>query len=188
MTGRLVVLSGPSGVGKGTVVRAVRGRLGDVYVSVSATTRPPRPGERDGVDYWFRTPEQFEAGVRAGEFLEHAVYAGHRYGTPRGPVQERLAAGVPVLLEIDLQGAEQVRAQVPEALLVFLAPPSVEELARRLAGRCTEDERAVQTRLAIARGEMAAQPRFDVTIVNDAINQAADRLVALLSNPPTGER
>ncbi|MHB8451553.1 MAG: guanylate kinase [Mycobacteriales bacterium] len=191
MNARLTVLSGPSGVGKGSVVEALRRRHPEIWVSISATTRAPRPGEVDGVAYHFLTPEQFAERVAAGEFLEHADYAGHRYGTPRHPIDERLNAGVPVLLEIDLQGALQVRTALPEALLVFLAPPSFAELARRLAGRATETPADYRNRLAIARRELAHEDRFDVTVTNDAIESAADRLVALVTAPPAppeGER
>ena len=178
--GRLTVLSGPSGVGKGTVVAEVRRRYPEVWVSVSVTTRTPRPGEVDGVHYAFVSPDQFARLVDAGELLEHATYAGSSYGTPRRPVEEVLATGRPALLEIELQGARQVRAAMPEAQLVFLAPPSFDELARRLAGRGTEDPERVRRRLDRARIEMAAEDEFDVVVVNDDLQDAADRLVALL--------
>jgi guanylate kinase len=184
---RLVVLSGPSGVGKGSVVRAARELAPQLWVSVSATTRPPRPGERDGVDYHFVSPDRFAEIAAAGELLEHATYAGHRYGTPAAPVRERLARGQTVVLEIDLQGAEQVRASAPEALLVFLAPPDLDELGRRLAGRGTEEPAARRARLAIAARELAAADRFDVVVVNDDVGSAAARLVALALTSPTGE-
>jgi guanylate kinase len=179
-SGRLTVLSGPSGVGKGSVIAVVRRRHPDVWLSVSVTTRAPRPGEVDGVQYHFVSAEEFERMVAAGELLEHAVYAGSAYGTPRRQVEEQLAAGVPALLEIELQGARQVRAAMPEAQLVFLAPPSFDELARRLSGRGTEDPERVRKRLDLARIEMAAEDEFDVVVVNDDIEEAADRLVALL--------
>jgi guanylate kinase len=178
---RLTVLSGPSGVGKGSVIGVVRRRHPHVWLSVSVTTRPPRPGETDGVQYHFVDRAEFERMVVAGELLEHATYAGNSYGTPRGPVEERLAQGVPALLEIELQGARQVRASMPEAQLVFLAPPSFDELARRLTGRGTEDPEVVRRRLDAARIEMAAEDEFDVVVVNDDLERAADRLVALLS-------
>jgi guanylate kinase len=174
------VLSGPSGVGKGTVVAHVRSRHPSVWLSVSVTTRPPRPGEVDGVHYHFVDDAGFAALVERGELLEHATYAGNRYGTPREPVLARLAAGVPALLEIDLQGARQVRQTMPQARLVFLAPPSFEELVRRLTGRSTEREDVVRARLAVAREEIAAETEFDDVIVNDEIEKAADRLVALM--------
>jgi guanylate kinase len=178
---RLTVLSGPSGVGKGSVVGVVRQRHPHVWLSVSVTTRPPRPGETDGVQYHFLDQAEFDRMVAAGELLEHATYAGNSYGTPRRPVEERLAQGVPALLEIELQGARQVRASMPEAQLVFLAPPSFDELARRLTGRGTEHPEVVRRRLDAARIEMAAEDEFDVVVVNDDLEQAADRLVALLA-------
>ncbi len=177
---RLTVLSGPSGVGKGSVVQVLRRRHPHVWLSVSVTTRAPRPGERDGVEYTFLTQEQFDAMVEAGELLEHDAHMGASYGTPRRPVEEQLAEGVPVLLEIDLQGARQVRAQMSGAQLVFLAPPSFDELARRLVGRGTEDVHKVRVRLDRARIEMAAEDEFDVVVVNDDVEGAADRLVALM--------
>lgn len=178
--GRLTVLSGPSGVGKGSVIAAVRRRHPDVWLSVSVTTRDPRPGEREGVEYHFVDEAEFDRMVEAGELLEHAVYAGHAYGTPRAPVLERLASGVPALLEIELQGARQVKQRLPEAHLVFLAPPSFDELARRLTGRGTEEPERVRHRLDIARIEMAAEDEFESVVVNDDVERAADALVALL--------
>jgi guanylate kinase len=182
-SGRLTVLSGPSGVGKGSVISVVRRRHPDVWLSVSATTRAPRPGEVDGVHYHFVSGADFARMVEAGELLEHASYAGNSYGTPRAPVEQRLADGVPALLEIELQGARQVRAAMPEAQLVFLAPPSFDELARRLTGRGTEDPDRVRRRLDLARIEMAAEDEFDVVVVNDDLEAAADRLVALMQIP-----
>ncbi len=179
--GRLTVLSGPSGVGKGSVVAAVRRRHPQVWLSVSVTTRHPRPGEIDGVHYRFVAPAEFEGMVVGGDLLEHAEYAGHRYGTPGAPVFERLAAGVPALLEIELQGARQVRAALPSARLVFLSPPSWDELVRRLTGRHTEDDEVVRRRLATARIELAAETEFDEVVVNDTVDSAADRLVTLMS-------
>jgi guanylate kinase len=177
---RLTALSGPSGVGKGSVIAAVRRRHPDVWLSVSVTTRRPRPGETEGVEYHFVDQEEFDRMVAAGELLEHAVYAGHSYGTPRQPVLDRLATGVPALLEIELQGARQVKQALPEAHLVFLAPPSFDELARRLTGRGTEDPERVRRRLDIARIEMAAEDEFETVVVNDDVERAADALVALL--------
>ncbi len=181
--GRLTVLSGPSGVGKGSVISVVRRRHPQVWLSVSVTTRPPRPGEVNGVEYHFVDEADFDRLVSADELLEHASYAGNRYGTPRRPVHERLAAGTPALLEIELQGARQVRAKMPEAQLVLLAPPSFDELARRLTGRGTEDSGRVHRRLDQARIELAAEDEFDVVIVNDDLERAADRLVALMEIP-----
>jgi guanylate kinase len=174
---RLTVLSGPSGVGKGTVVGAVREAYPHVWVSVSATTRAPRPGEVNGVQYYFVTREEFERKARGGELLEWAEFAGNLYGTPREPVLARLAQGVPTLLEIDLQGARQVRAAMPDAHLVFLAPPTWAELERRLAGRGTESAAVVRERLDRARVELAAEPEFDRVIVNDDVRRAAAELV-----------
>ncbi len=178
---RLTVLSGPSGVGKGTVLAAVRARHPQVWLSVSVTTRPRRPREVEGVHYRFVDQAGFDAMVAAGELLEHASYAGNSYGTPRAPVLEQLAQCRPALLEIELQGARQVRQAMPEARQVFLKPPSWEELVRRLTGRGTEDDVRVQRRLALAKQEMAAEAEFDEVVVNDSVEGAADRLVALMS-------
>jgi len=180
---RLYVLAGPSGVGKGSVIAAVRRLHPEVWVSVSVTTRAPRPGETDGVEYHFVDVATYEAMIAAGELLEHAVYGGNGYGTPRRPVEERVSAGRHALLEIDLQGARQVKHAMPDAHLVFLAPPSFEELARRLTGRGTEDEELVRRRLEIARVEMAAVEEFETVIVNDDVERAAAALVALLEGP-----
>lgn len=177
---KLTVLSGPSGAGKGSVVAAVRRRNPRVWLSVSVTTRPPRPGETHGVEYFFIDDAEFARMVAGDELLEHDAHLGASYGTPRRPVQEQLANGVPVLLEIDLNGARQVRAALPEAQLVFLAPPSFEELARRLIGRGTEAPDRVRERLDRARIELAAEDEFDELIVNDDVESAADRLVALM--------
>lgn len=177
---RLTVLTGPSGVGKGTVVAAVRERHPKVWASISVTTRPPRPHEVDGVDYHFVDTAQFVRMVQADELLEYAEYAGNWYGTPRRPVEDRLAAGLPALLEIELQGARQVRAAMHDALLVFLTPPSWDELVRRLVGRGTEDAEVINRRLEVAKAEMAAHAEFDAMIVNDQVERAADELVALM--------
>ena len=151
---------------------------------MSVTTRTPRPGETDGVEYHFVDDAEFDRLVAAGELLEHATYAGNRYGTPREPVVRHLRDGAPTLLEVDLQGARQVREAMPEAYLVFLAPPSFDELARRLTGRGTEDPDRVRRRLDLARIEMAAEDEFDVVVVNDTIGAAAERVVALIFDPP----
>jgi guanylate kinase len=176
----VIVLAGPTAVGKGTVVEQVRARHPQVWVSVSATTRPPRPGERHGKHYLFVTDAEFDAMVADGELLEWAVVHGRaRYGTPRAPVEQALAEGRRVLLEIDLQGARQLHATMPDALFVFLAPPSWDELVRRQLGRGTETADERQRRLDTARAELAAEAEFDVTIVNADVRQAADELVAL---------
>jgi guanylate kinase len=180
----LLVLSGPSGVGKTTVERALRAHLPELWVSVSATTRPPRPGEVNGVDYVFVSDAEFDEMVARGEFLEWAEYAGNRYGTPREPVQRRRAAGIPVLLQIDLQGARQVRQTSPDALFVFLAPPSWDELVRRLVGRGTEPPEVIERRLAAAREELAAEKEFDVTLVNTDVETVCRELVALTRQSP----
>ncbi len=175
---RLTVLAGPTAVGKGTVAADVRRRYPRVHLSVSATTRPPRPGEVDGVHYHFTDEARFDALVAQGAMLEWAVVHGrHRYGTPSGPVQRALDAGSPVLLEIDLQGARQVRLAMPHARFVFLAPPSWHELERRLVGRGTEGPAERERRLVTARLELAAEAEFDVTVVNDDVPRAADELV-----------
>lgn len=180
MSGRLIVLTGPSGVGKGTVLAEVRRMRPDLWVGVSATTRSPREGEVDGVAYHFWTAEHFARVIAEGGFLEWAEFAGNRYGTPREAVLERLASGETVLLEIELEGARQVRASMPAALTVFLVPPSFAELEARLRGRGTDDEEAVRRRLDRARHEMAAAPEFDVVVVNDDVVRAARQLVDLL--------
>ena len=178
---RLVVLAGPTAVGKGSVAAAVRERHPDVWISVSVTTRSPRPGEQDGVHYFFVTDDDFDAMVERGDLLEWAVvHQSARYGTPRGPVEEALSAGRPALLEIDLQGARQVRSTMPGALFVFLKPPSWDELVRRLVGRGTETESERSRRLETALEELAAEREFDVTVVNHEIHAAADELVALM--------
>ncbi|MDE0775901.1 guanylate kinase [Nocardioides sp.] len=180
---RLVVLAGPTAVGKGTVATAVRERHPEVWLSVSATTRAPRPGEVDGVHYHFVDDATFDAMIADGDLLEWAVvHRAARYGTPRGPVEESLAAGRPSMLEIDLQGARQVRATMPEAVFVFLKPPSWDELVRRLVGRGTETDAERERRLDTAREELAAESEFDVTIVNHEVHDAADELVALMKD------
>lgn len=180
-SGRLIVLSGPTAVGKGTVEACLRERHPEVWVSVSATTRAPRPGEENGREYWFLTEEQFLAGEHAGEFLETAVVHGMaHYGTPLKPVQEHLAAGVPTILEIDLQGARRVRERAAElgleVVYVFIAPPSFDELKRRLIGRGTETPEQQSRRLETAKVELAAESEFDIVIVNDEVERAADEL------------
>ncbi|WP_438488988.1 guanylate kinase [Streptomyces sp. S186] len=177
---RLTVLSGPSGVGKSTVVAHLRKVHPEIWLSVSATTRRPRPGERHGVQYFFVEDEEFDKLIANGELLEWAEFAGNRYGTPRKAVLDRLDAGEPVLLEIDLQGARQVRESMPEANLVFLAPPSWEELVRRLTGRGTEAPEVIERRLEAARIELAAEKEFDVTLVNTSVEDVSRELLALM--------
>ncbi|AUH44066.1 guanylate kinase [Streptomyces sp. CMB-StM0423] len=177
---RLTVLSGPSGVGKSTVVAHLRKVHPEVWLSVSATTRRPRPGERHGVQYFFVSDDEFDKLVANGELLEWAEFSGNRYGTPRGPVLERLDAGEPVLLEIDLQGARLVRESMPDAMLVFLAPPSWDELVRRLTGRGTEPPEVIERRLAAARTELAAEEEFDSTLVNTSVEDVSAELLALM--------
>jgi guanylate kinase len=178
---RLVVLAGPTAVGKGSVAADIRKCHPEVWISVSATTRAPRPAERHGVHYLFVSDTEFDDMVAGGELLEWAVVHGAaRYGTPRAPVADALAAGRPAMLEIDLQGARQVRATMPEALFVFLRPPSWDELVRRLVGRDTESGPERERRLETAVAELAAESEFDVTIVNHEVHDAAEQLVALL--------
>jgi guanylate kinase len=185
---RLTVLAGPTAVGKGSVSADIRTHHPEIWISVSATTRAPRPGEEHGVHYWFVSEPEFDRMVDQDELLEWAVVHGAaRYGTPRAPVEEMLAAGRLALLEIDLQGARQVHAAMPDARMVFLAPPSWEELVRRLVGRGTEDEAERERRLATARLELAAEPEFDVTIVNTEIHDAAEELVTLMVGLPGPE-
>ncbi|MCX5197883.1 guanylate kinase [Streptomyces sp. NBC_00249] len=177
---RLTVLSGPSGVGKSTVVAHMRKVHPEVWLSVSATTRKPRPGERHGVHYFFVNDDEFDKLIANGELLEWAEFAGNRYGTPRGAVSERLENGEPVLLEIDLQGARLVRESKPDAQLVFLAPPSWDELVRRLTGRGTESPEVVARRLEAAKIELAAESEFDTTLVNTSVEDVARELLALM--------
>jgi guanylate kinase len=178
---RLFVLSGPSGVGKSRVVAEIRRNHPDVWLSVSVTTRHPRPGEVEGVHYHFADEAEFHRMVAAGDLLEHARFAGNWYGTPRAPVEERLAGGLPALLEIDLEGARQVRVAMPDAHLVFLSPPSWDELVRRLVGRGTEDEEEIRQRLEAAEIEMAAEKEFDTVIVNHSVPSATIELVSLMA-------
>jgi guanylate kinase len=181
--GRLTVLAGPTAVGKGTVAAYVRQHHPEVWISVSATTRPPRPGEIHGRHYWFVTDAEFDRLIADDELLEWAVvHRAARYGTPRRPVLEALAAGRPALLEIDLQGARQVRRKMPDAHFVFLKPPSWEELVRRLVGRGTETDEERARRLETAREELAAEPEFDATVVNTDVSRAADELVGLMQD------
>jgi guanylate kinase len=181
-----VVLAGPTAVGKGAVSGFIRANHPEVLFSVSATTRPARPGEVNGEHYWFVSDAEFDRMIAAGEFLEYAtVHNAYRYGTPRPPVDRALASGRSVLLEIDLQGARTVRRTMPQALLVFLLPPSWDELVRRLVGRGTESTEDQERRLVTARAELAAQDEFDLRIVNREVGQAAREVVELLTVPST---
>ncbi|UNX53220.1 guanylate kinase [Georgenia sp. TF02-10] len=181
---RLTVLSGPTAVGKGTIMAEMRRRRPDLWISVSATTRPRRPGEVDGLHYHFLTDAQFDEAVAKGCMLEWAVVHGrHRYGTPRQPLERELAAGRPVFLELDLQGARQVRAAMPDAQFVFLAPPSFAELERRLVHRGTEGPEERARRLLTAREELAAVTEFDHVVVNDDVARATDEVLALMGLP-----
>jgi len=181
---RLTVLSGPSGVGKSTVVARLRQLQPQIWQSVSVTTRPPRPGEIDGREYFFVSDRDFDAMVAGGKLLEWAQFAGNKYGTPRAPVEERLRAGIATLLEIDVEGARQIRAAMPGVLLVFLAPPSWDELVRRLTGRETESPEVISRRLAAAQAELAAGTEFDITLVNTSVDDVCEQLVALMSAQP----
>lgn len=180
--GRLVVLAGPSAVGKSTVVSRLRDDVDNLYFSVSMTTRQPRPGETDGVDYFFVTPEVFQERIDAGEMLEWAEIHGglQRSGTPAQPVQEALQAGRPVLVEVDLAGARNVKAAMPEAETVFLAPPSWEVLVERLTGRGTEPQDVIDRRLQTAETELAAQKEFDHVVVNNELDEAVAAISAIL--------
>ncbi|WP_428692847.1 guanylate kinase [Rhodococcus sp. IEGM1428] len=180
--GRLVVLSGPSGVGKSSVVRLVRAALPELVFSVSVTTRSPRPGETDGQDYHFVSADEFDRMIADGELLEWASIHGglQRSGTPAAPVEAALDAGSPVLLELDLAGARAVRVSKPEALLVFMAPPTWEDLVSRLVGRATEESAATERRLETARVELAAQDEFDTVVVNTDVDHSCEQLVSFL--------
>jgi guanylate kinase len=177
---KVLVITGPSGVGKGTLIERLLERIPELELSVSATTREPRPGEEDGRDYHFLTDAEFERRVESGDFLEHAAYSGHRYGTLREAVEGRLAEGRSVVLEIEVQGARQVRAAMPEAALIFIAPPDPAALRRRLEGRGTDSPEAIERRLRTAELELEAQVEFPDVIVNDDVQKAAAELEGLV--------
>jgi guanylate kinase len=179
---RLTVLSGPSGVGKGTVTAELRRMCPEIWISVSVTTRHPRPGEVNGREYYFVDDLEFDRMVAGGEFLEWDRHFGGKYGTPREPVESRLEAGEPALLEIDLAGARQVRQSMPDALFVFLSPPSWEELVRRLTGRGTEPPGGLADRLARAKVELTAGSEFDITLVNTSVQDVCRRMVTLIDS------
>ena len=174
------VITGPSGVGKGTLIRGLLERIPELELSTSATTRKPRPGEQNGVDYHFLTPEQFAQRVQAGEFVEHATYSGNMYGTLRSELERRAQAGNPVVLEIEVQGARQVRESIPDAVAVFIAPPSLDALRARLVGRGTDGPEEVDERLRTAERELESQPEFGHVVVNDRLEQATDELEGIV--------
>ncbi len=177
---RVFVITGPSGVGKGTLIRGLLERVPELELSVSATTRAPRPGEQDGVAYHFLSAEEFDCRVSAGDFVEYATYAGRRYGTLRSELEARLRDGVPLVLEIEIQGARQVREAMPEAIAVFIAPPSRDALRARLVGRGTDDAEQIESRLKTAERELEAQPEFGHVVVNDRLEDATGALVAIV--------
>ena len=177
---KVFVITGPSGVGKGRPIRLLRGRMPELELSVSATTRRPRAGETQGVDYWFLTDEEFQKRVDAGDFVEHAEYSGRRYGTLRSELERRSGEGHPVLLEIEVQGARQVRKTMPQAMQIFIAPPDADVLRGRLVGRGTDDPEEVEARLRTARAELSAQDEFGEVVVNDRLDEAVDKLEGIV--------
>jgi len=184
---RVFVITGPSGVGKGTLIRGLRQRVPELELSVSATTRAPRPGEEDGVAYHFLSAEEFDRRVREQDFVEHATYAGCRYGTLRSELEARLRDGIPLVLEIEIQGARQVREAMSEAIAVFVAPPSRDALRARLVGRGTDDAEQIESRLQTAERELEAQPEFGHVVVNDRLEDATGELVAIVRGSLAGE-
>lgn len=184
---RVIVITGPSGVGKGTLIRLLRERLPGLGLSISATTREPRAGEEDGVDYHFLSDADFDRRVEEGAFVEYAAYAGRRYGTLRSELDRSAASGEPVLLEIEVRGARQVRHAMPQALQVFIAPPTREALRERLVGRGTDASEEVERRLGVAEEELAAQSEFPHVVVNDRLHDAVEELAALVRAAIGGE-
>ncbi|MGI8430463.1 MAG: guanylate kinase [Solirubrobacteraceae bacterium] len=182
------VITGPSGVGKGTLIRGLLEHVPELELSVSATTRASRPGERDGVEYHFMSAGDFDRHVAAGDFVEHAAYSGHRYGTLHRELARRLDAGVPVVLEIEVQGARQVRAALPDAVAVFIAPPSREALRARLVGRGTDVPEQIGERMASAERELAAQPEFGHVVLNDRLEDATDELARIVRGALAAQR
>ena len=181
------MITGPSGVGKGTLIRGLLESTPELELSVSATTRRPRPGEEDGIAYHFLTDAEFDRRVDAGDFVEHAIYSGNRYGTLRSELERRLAVGSPVVLEIEVEGARQVRAAMPAAIQVFIAPPSRDALRARLVGRGTDDPDQVDERMRTAERELGAQPEFGHVVVNDRLEAATDELARIVSGALGGE-
>jgi guanylate kinase len=180
--GRLFVVTGPSGVGKGTLIKELLRRVPGLELSTSATTRSPRQGEQDGVDYHFLSEQEFDRRLQAGDFMEHAGYSGHRYGTLRSEVRPRLERGTGVVLEIEVQGARQVRRSMPDAVLVFVAPPAPEALRERLEGRGTDTAEQIERRLRVAEQELEARSEFGHVIVNDDLERAAAELAELVQD------
>jgi guanylate kinase len=180
LSAKVFVITGPSGVGKGTLIRGLLALVPGLELSVSATTRAPRPGEEDGVDYHFLTPEEFETRVQAGDFVEHATYSGNRYGTLRSELERRTATGAGVVLEIEVQGARQVREAMPDAVTVFIAPPSREALRARLVGRGTDSSEQVDARMRTAERELEARGEFAHEVVNDRLEQATEKLAGIV--------
>ncbi len=178
--GKVIVISAAAGTGKGTVISRILQMRGGIELSVSATTRAPRPGEIDGVHYYFVTREKFGEMIEAGQFLEHAEFVGNLYGTPLPPLIEKTENGINVILEIDVQGFFQVKEKVPDCVTIFLAPPSLEELERRLRGRGTEDEPTIKKRLEVAKTELLQAEKFDYIVVNDIVDRAAEKIVSII--------